>query len=75
MHPDEIAKTIRYFRKQSGLSQQDLAELAGIGKTVVFDVEKGKASVQLDTLLKILGVLNIRLTLETPFAMSAENEE
>lgn len=68
MSPDEIAKIIHYCRKQSGLSQQALAKLAGVGKTVVFDIEKGKETVQLKTLLKVLEVLNIRIKLDTPFA-------
>ena len=67
MTPDDIAKTVRFCRKQSGLSQLALAQLAGVGKTVVFDIEKGKQSVQLDTLLKIFDVLNIRMKLDTPF--------
>ena len=74
MTSTEIAKMVRYFRKQSGISQQQLAELAGIGKTVVFDIEKGKATVQLDSLLKVLAVLNIKLQLETPFAQPGENK-
>ena len=63
-----IGQTIRLFRKKAGLTQRQLAELAGVGKTVVFDIEKGKPSVQLDTVLKILSVLNIKLKLEPPFA-------
>lgn len=62
-----IGQIIRQFRKKAGLTQQQLAEYAGVGKTVVFDIEKGKSTVQLDTLLKILSVLNISLKLETPF--------
>lgn len=73
MTPDEIAKIVRYYRKQSGLSQQKLAKLAGLGKTVIFDIEKGKETVQLNTLLKILDVLNIRIKFETPFAQTKEN--
>jgi y4mF family transcriptional regulator len=65
---EEIAQMIRYSRKQSGLSQQELARLAGIGKTALFDIEKGKATVQLDTLLKVLDTLNIQMKLELPFA-------
>jgi HTH-type transcriptional regulator/antitoxin HipB len=68
MTAKEIAKTIYFCRKQSGLSQQELAKLAGVGKTVVFDIEKGKETIQLDTLLKILNVLNIHIKLKTPFA-------
>jgi len=54
MTSNEIATMIHYYRKQSGLSQQALATLAGVGKTVIFDIEKGKETVQLNTILKIL---------------------
>lgn len=74
MKISDIAKTIKTFRKKSGLSQTDLAKLAGVGKTVVFDIEKGKETVQLNTLLKILEVLNIKLSLQTPFTQTTENE-
>jgi HTH-type transcriptional regulator / antitoxin HipB len=67
-----IAQYVHYFRKQSGLTQQRLALLAGVGKTVIFDIEKGKTTVQLDTLLKILAVLNIKIHLEAPFPMEKE---
>lgn len=67
MDVSQIAKLVRFYRKQSGLSQQELARLAGVGKTVIFDIEKDKQTVQLDTLLKVLDVLNIRMTFETPF--------
>ena len=67
MKSEDIGKTVRYFRKQSGLSQQQLAILAGVGKTVIFDIEKGKPTVQLNSLLKTLDALNIQLKFETPF--------
>lgn len=73
MTSSEIAKAVHYCRKQSGLTQQELAKLAGVGKTVVFDIEKGKETVQLNILLKVLDVLNIRMKFETPFAQIAEN--
>ena len=73
MTASEIAKIVHYYRKQSGLSQQALAKLAGVGKTVVFDIEKGKDTVQLNTLLKVLDVLNIRMKFETPFKQTTEN--
>lgn len=73
MVPDEIAKIVLYHRKQSGLSQYQLAQLAGVGKTVVFDIEKGKETVQLNTLLKILDVLNIRMKFESPFSQATED--
>ena len=56
----------RFHRKQSGLSQEGLAELGGLGKTAVFDIEKGKLTVQLETLLKVLHVLNINIEFQSP---------
>ncbi|MDA3823359.1 MAG: type II toxin-antitoxin system Y4mF family antitoxin [Bacteroidales bacterium] len=66
LNPQELANTIREHRKAAGLSQLHLAELAGVGKTVVFDIEKGKDTIQLDTLRKILSVLNISVKLTSP---------
>lgn len=70
-----LAKTVRYYRKQSGLSQHQLAKLAGVGKTVIFDIEKGKETIQLDTLLKIFDVLNIKIKFETPFVQAREDNQ
>ena len=53
MDPSQIAKIAKFHRKKSGLTQKQLADIAGVGKTVVFDVEKGKRTVQLSTLLNI----------------------
>ena len=63
---EQIAEIIRLHRRAARLSRIELAELAGVGKTVIYDIEKGKVSVQLDTLTKILKVLNIILVLKSP---------
>lgn len=73
MSSKEIANMVHYCRKQSGLSQLELATLAGVGKTVIFDIEKGKESVRLNTLLKVLDVLNIQMKFETPFSQTRDN--
>lgn len=73
MPNQEIANIVHYYRKQSGLSQQELARLAGVGKTVIYDIEKGKESVRLSTLLKVLDVLNIQMKFETPFPQTRDN--
>ncbi|MCZ8215863.1 MAG: type II toxin-antitoxin system Y4mF family antitoxin [Cyclobacteriaceae bacterium] len=54
-----LGKIIRKHRKKSGLEQQDLAEMVGVGQTVIYDLEKGKNTVKLSTLLRILQGLNI----------------
>ena len=75
MNSNQIAQLVRYFRKQSGLTQSQLAKLAGLGKTVVFDIEKGKETIQLKSLNKILDVLNIRITFETPYPYPTQEEK
>jgi len=62
----ELAEVIRMHRKAAGLSRVQLSEMAGVGKTVIYDIEKGKETVQLNTLRKILKVLNIKIVLTSP---------
>jgi len=66
MDAKQIGKMVRYHRKKSGLSQEQLGKLAFLGKTVVFDIENGKLSVKLNTLLKLLEVLNIKMNFQSP---------
>jgi len=75
LEPQILASIIRKHRKAAGLSQLQLAEMAGIGKTVVFDIEKGKETIQLDTLRKILSVLNIKVQLSSPFMNQLVDDE
>jgi DNA-binding XRE family transcriptional regulator len=48
------------------LSGIALADIAGVGKTVVYDIEKGKQTVRLNTLLKIVAALNITMIMDGP---------
>lgn len=71
----ELAQIVRMHRKAAKLSRVQLAEIAGVGKTVIYDIETGKESVQMDTLQKILKVLNIRILLKSPLMDSLQNAE
>jgi y4mF family transcriptional regulator len=62
----EVGGLVRQLRRKAGLTQLELARLAGVGKTVVFDIEKGKPSVRLTTLLRVLLALNVEVRLESP---------
>jgi transcriptional regulator with XRE-family HTH domain len=79
MLTQQIGKMVRFHRKQAGLSQKELGQLAGLGKTVVFNVEKGQLSMRLDTLLKLLNVLNITIDFFGPlmplFKESVDDEK
>jgi HTH-type transcriptional regulator / antitoxin HipB len=66
LHQPELGNYIRALRKKSGLTQIQLAEMVGVGKSVIYDLEKGKETVQLSTLVKILSGLNIKVKLLSP---------
>jgi HTH-type transcriptional regulator / antitoxin HipB len=69
-----IAQLVRFHRKKSGLTQENLGKMAGLGKTVVYDIEKGKISVKISTLLKLLHVLNIKIEFTSPLMPIFEKE-
>ena len=74
----ELADVIRMHRKAAKLSRDKLAEMSGVGKTVIYDIEKGKETIQLDTLRKVLSVLNIKIELTSPLMdnlRSVKNEK
>jgi transcriptional regulator with XRE-family HTH domain len=62
---DQLSALILHHRKKIKLSRASLALFAGVGKTAIYDIEHGKKTVQLDTLLKILKALNIAIEFRT----------
>ena len=62
---------MRFHRRRAGLSQIELARLADVGKATVYEVEKGKASVRVDSLIKVLLALNIKVDLTGPLMSEA----
>lgn len=70
----DIGPVIRFHRKKAGLSMIELADIAGVGKTAVFDMEHGKSTVRLDTLFRVLSALNIAVLLDGPIMDRYEGE-
>ena len=70
LNQPELGQFIRENRKQAGLSQEKFAQMVGVGKTVVYDLEKGKETVQLSSLNKILRGINIKVNLASPIDKS-----
>ncbi len=64
--PSDLCDPIREARKTRNLSQKELADLAGIGKTAMFDLEHGNPGVRLNTLLAVLQELGMDLELILP---------
>ena len=56
-----IGSAIRQARKAHGLTQSQLAGLAGTGLRFVSELERGKPNVNLHKILAVLAVLGLRL--------------
>lgn len=56
-----LGQSIRLARKQQGLTQAELAGLAGVGARFVSDVENGKPTVQLGLVLHLLNLVGLEL--------------
>jgi len=66
LQTSRLGHVIQYHRHQAGLSRIDLAALAGIGKTALYDIEKGKQTMRWDTVMRLLEALNIHIWLDSP---------
>ena len=56
---DRVGPKIREYRKRAGLTQEQLALNANIGVSFLGEVERGNKKPSIDSLEKILSVLNI----------------
>lgn len=57
-----FGRTVRKLRQSRGLSQERLAELAGIHRTYIGDVERGRRNVALVNMTRIAKALGISLS-------------
>jgi len=61
-----LSAIVLFHRKKSGLTRIQLADLAGVGKTVIYDIEKGKETIRFSTLQRVLKALNIKIRYTSP---------
>lgn len=54
-----IGERIRIYRKRAGLSQEKLAELAGVHNTYIGQLERGEKNASIETIEKITRALGI----------------
>ena len=61
--PQELGDALRSARKRLGLTQPQLALAAGVGVRFIVDLESGKSTVRLDSVLRVIdalgGVINL----------------
>ena len=56
---NKIGNNLHAIRKRMGLTQSELAELAGLADRTYADIERGSVNMRLETLLRICDVLHI----------------
>ena len=61
--PKAFGTWIRLRRKQLGMSQSELADVAGVNRRVIGELERGKPTVQLGIALRVAESLGLDIDL------------
>jgi HTH-type transcriptional regulator/antitoxin HipB len=61
---DSIGKSVRRAREQLGMRQDELALAAGVSTRAIHQIETGKPTSRLDTILPVLAALGLKLRIE-----------
>lgn len=70
--PKQLGNLIQRTRKQLGLTQTQLANLAGLRQEKVSIVESGQDGAKLSTIFALLAALNLEITVEARSGKSAK---
>ncbi len=63
----EIGLLVKAERKRQGVTQMQLAGIAGTGIRFISDLENGKGTIQVQKLLKVLQTLGLGLFIYSPW--------
>lgn len=74
----QIGNKLLHFRKRLGLTQNEVAEAAGLSNRTYADIERGTVNMRVDTVLKICNALYItpdQILTEEQTSTDAKQEE
>lgn len=71
---EDLSKMLIWHRKRGKITQQMLADLAGVSRTAIQRLESGATTGQIDTLWKVLKILNIKPFYSGPLMERCMNE-
>jgi y4mF family transcriptional regulator len=60
-NPTCVGAIVRERRTAAGLTQRELAELAGVGVRLVSELERGKPTLRMDAVNRVLAVFGLML--------------
>ena len=69
-----VAHAIRHFRKETQLSQEELAEKAGLDRTYISGVERGVRNITLESLEQIIFALGVDYACFFNYAATEAND-
>jgi len=58
-----VGPAIRQYREEAGLTQAQLADMAGLHRSYLSELERGSETEQLRRILRVLKLLGVRATL------------
>ena len=61
---EDLGLAVASARKSRGFSQQQFADLAGVGRRFVSDLENGKSTAEIGKVLQVLTALGIDMQLK-----------
>ena len=61
---DELGKLIRESRKSQGLTQKDLALVAGVSVRLIVELENDKRGVNIEVVIKLCSLLGLKIEVE-----------
>ncbi len=56
---NQLARNLRLIRARKGISQEALADLAGLHRTYVGSVERGERNISIDNIVKLANALGV----------------
>jgi XRE family transcriptional regulator, regulator of sulfur utilization len=59
-----VGPAIRHYREEAGLTQEELASLAGLNRSYLSELEQGHETEQMRRILRLLKLLGVRATLQ-----------
>ena len=59
----QLGELVRAVRKEQGLTQLDVAGLAGMSNRFVIDLERGKETLQMQKVLDVLALLGLEVVI------------
>jgi HTH-type transcriptional regulator / antitoxin HipB len=72
--PQRLGEVLRAARKRLGLTQPQLALAAGVGVRFIVDMEAGKPTLRLETVLRVIEALGGKINLSGLPSAAAEDQ-